>query len=132
MFIRSYCPIIRIIVLVFPLCVVFGCTHRPSATLAELKAVSYKPVERSDWVVSTPAAEGVEPVTVAQLFLEAGRHPTLYGLLVFKNEHLIAEKYFNKGGIDRVNDRMSVTKSFLSALVGIALAQGCVAGLDQK
>ena len=132
MFIRGYCPINRIVLLVLSLCVVSGCTHRPSATLTELKAVQYKPIERSDWFVSTPTAEGVDPMMVARLFLEAGRHPTLHGLLVFKNDHLIAEKYFNKGGINHVDDRMSVTKSFLSALVGIALAQGCLASLEQK
>jgi CubicO group peptidase (beta-lactamase class C family) len=57
---------------------------------------------------------------------------TLYGLLVIKNGQLIAEGYFNGGSIDELFDRASATKSFTSALVGIALDQGCLSSVDQK
>jgi len=98
----------------------------------ELKAVDYTPLPGDGWKVSTPAEQGLDPMLVAELYHNAAEHETLYGLLVIKDGHLIAERYFNEGGVDRKYNRQSVTKSFLSALVGIALEQGCLSSVDQK
>lgn len=48
------------------------------------------------------------------------------GYLVARNGALIVEEYFNGIGPDSVMDVRSVTKSFTSALVGIALDQGFI------
>jgi CubicO group peptidase (beta-lactamase class C family) len=69
---------------------------------------------------------------VARLFYNAGKLETIYSLLVIKNGYLIAEDYFNEGSIDQVSARQSTTKSVTSALVGIALEQGCLTSVDQK
>jgi CubicO group peptidase (beta-lactamase class C family) len=45
---------------------------------------------------------------------------------------LVAEDYFNDGSVDQKDRLQSVTKSFTSALVGIALEQGCLSNVDQK
>jgi CubicO group peptidase (beta-lactamase class C family) len=103
---------------------------RPSAE--DLKAVDYMPLQRDDWKVSTPVAQGVDPLFVAELYLDANELETLYGLLVIKNDYLIAEKYFNKGSVEQLSKRASVTKSYTSALVGIALDKGCLSSVDQK
>jgi hypothetical protein len=39
---------------------------------------------------------------------------------------------FNQGAIDELGKRASVTKSYTSALTGIALDQGYLSSLDQK
>jgi len=52
-----------------------------------------------DWKVSTPTEQGLDSRLVAELFLDAAHLGTLYGLLVIRNGHLIAERYFNKGSI---------------------------------
>jgi len=57
---------------------------------------------------------------------------TLRGLLVIVNGRLIAEGYFNDGSIDQKARLQSVTKSFTSALIGIAVERGLLTGLDQK
>ncbi|MFA9405942.1 MAG: serine hydrolase domain-containing protein, partial [Anaerolineales bacterium] len=85
-----------------------------------------------DWVVSTPAEQGLDPMLVAELYLNAAELETLYGLLVIKNGHLIAEGYFNEGSVEQKAFMASATKSFTSALVGIALDQGCLSSVDQK
>lgn len=100
--------------------------------VAQLRAVQYAPVERSDWLVSTPAEQGLDPLLVAKLYHDARELETLYGLLVIKNDRLIAEKYFNGSSISHSNDRMSATKSVVSALTGVALKNGCLQSLDQK
>jgi len=69
---------------------------------------------------------------VAGLYHNATEVETLKALLVVKNGHLIAEGYFH-GGAPEGKDRIqSVTKSYTSALVGIALEQGCLTSVDQK
>jgi CubicO group peptidase (beta-lactamase class C family) len=98
----------------------------------ELDAVDYTPLAGRDWPVSTPVAEGLDPNLVAELYLEAAGLPTLYSALLIKNGKLVAEGYFNDGAVDQLSARMSVTKSYTSALVGVALDQGHLSSVDQK
>ncbi len=69
---------------------------------------------------------------VAQLYFNAEKVETLHALLVVKNGYLIAEGYFNGGTVDRKSRLQSATKSYTSALVGIALDQGYLESVDQK
>ena len=105
-----------------------GCGPSPE----DLEAVDYTPLPGDDWDVSTPAEQGVDPKLVAELYYKAAELETIKGLLVVKNGKLIAEGYFNGGSVDEMFDRASATKSFTSALVGIALDQGCLSSVDQK
>jgi CubicO group peptidase (beta-lactamase class C family) len=98
----------------------------------DLEAVDYTPLPGDDWEVSTPAEQGLDPMLVAELYHNAAELETIKGLLVVKNDKLIAEGYFNGGSVDEMFDRASATKSFTSALVGIALDQGCLSSVDQK
>jgi CubicO group peptidase (beta-lactamase class C family) len=98
----------------------------------ELEAVHYTPLLGDDWKVSTPAEQGLDPMLVAKLYHNAAELETLYALLVVKNGYLIAEGYFNGGSVDEMFDRASATKSFTSALVGIALDRGCLTSVEQK
>ena len=62
----------------------------------DLEAVEYTPLPVEDWRVSTPAEQGLDPKLVAELYLNAAELETLYGLLIVKNGHLIAESYFSE------------------------------------
>jgi len=101
-------------------------------SIKDLEAVDYTPLSRDDWKVSTPEEQGLDPMLVAELYCNAVKLETIYSLLVVKNGYLIAEGYFNEGSIDQKDRLQSVTKSYTSALVGIALEQGCLSSLDQK
>jgi CubicO group peptidase (beta-lactamase class C family) len=98
----------------------------------ELATVDYTPLVRDDWAVSTPAEQGLDPTPVAELYLDAAALERLYGLLVVKNGHLIAEKYFNEGSVGQKARVQSVTKTVTSALVGIALDRGCLSSVEQR
>jgi len=98
----------------------------------DLKTVDYKPLVRDDWPVSTPEEQALDPMLVAKIYLNAAELETLYSLLIIKNGYLVAEDYFNDGSVDQKDRLQSVTKSFTSALVGIALEQGCLSSVDQK
>ena len=100
-------------------------------TPEELAAVDYAPLPGGDWPVSPPAEVGLDPDLVAELYLDAAHLRTLYSLLVVKDGQLIAEGYFNGGSIDRQNNMQSVTKSIVSAFVGIAVERGCLQSVDQ-
>lgn len=98
----------------------------------DLNSIDYTPLVRDDWPVSTPEEQGLDPRLVAQMYLDATEQETLYSLLVIKNGYLVAEEYFNAGSVEQKDRLQSVTKSFTSALVGIALEQGCLSTIDQK
>ncbi len=101
-------------------------------SIEDLEAIGYAPVHRNDWEVSTPKAEGLDPMLVAKAYYNASKLETIYSLLIIRNGRLIAEKYFNQGAIDELGRRASVTKSYTSALVGIALDKGYLSSVDQK
>ncbi len=106
------------------LCLLTGC--------CDLDAVDYTPLPRDDWPISAPEDQGLDPDLVAELFCEAEQEETLYGVVVIKGGHLVAEGYFNDGGIDQLSSRASVTKSYTSALVGRALELGCLSSVGQR
>ena len=117
-----------LISMILILSMLVGC----SPTIEDLEAVDYTPLLGDDWEVSTPEEQGLDSMLLAELYYNAAELETLYGLLVIKNGYLIAEDYFNAGSVDELFDRASATKSFTSALVGIALDQGCLSSVDQK
>jgi len=125
---RRQHPVILFIFTILILLTLVGC--RSSSD--DLMSVDYTPLPGGDWQVSTPAEQGLEPMLVAELYHKAAELDTLYGLLVIRKGHLIAEGYFNGGAIDQKAFLASATKSFTSALVGIALDQGCLSSIDQK
>lgn len=94
--------------------------------------VEYTPNSGDEWEVSRPDEQGLDAKLVDELYFNAAKLPRFYGLLVIKNGCLIAERYFNEGALDQEAFVASVSKSYISALVGIALDQGYLTSLDQK
>ena len=52
--------------------------------------------------------------------------------LVIKNDSILYEKYYDDYGIDSKSNSFSVVKTVVSALMGIAINEGAIQGLDQK
>jgi CubicO group peptidase (beta-lactamase class C family) len=124
---RKY-PLLTIAVLLLVMSALAGC----GPSIDDLLAVDYTPLPGDDWEASTPAEQGLDPMLVARVYYNAAELETLYSLLVVKNGYLIAEDYFNEGSADQKDRLQSVTKSYTSALVGIALDQGYLSSVDQK
>ena len=106
-----------------------GCSTGPTAE--ELAAVEYAPQEGGGWAVSAPEDHGLDPDAVAELYWRAGQRESIYSLLVVKDGYLVAEDYFNAGGPDQLALIQSATKSITGALVGIAIDEGCLPGVDE-
>jgi len=92
----------------------------------------FAPLVRADWEVSTPRTEGLDPKMVAKLYKNASKLDTIFSVLVIKNGKLIAEDYFNDGTIEQKVLLQSVSKSFISTLVGLALEEGCIESINQR
>jgi CubicO group peptidase (beta-lactamase class C family) len=84
------------------------------------------------WRTSAPAEQGVDPAVLDDLdaIVPAG-YPSVRSVLVVRHGYLVVERY--RKGIDASDghDVRSVTKSFVSALVGIALRDRQLQSLDQ-
>jgi len=106
-----------------------GCGGGPSAD--DLAAVDYAPQAAEGWTVSTPAEHGLDPDAVAELYWRAGQLESIYSLLVVKDGDLVGEDYFHAGQPEQRALLQSATKSITGALVGIAIEQGCLQGVDE-
>lgn len=83
------------------------------------------------WEVSTPAGLGLNESMVEAALTEAGKKEFINSILIIRNGKIAAEKYYNGGNLNSYQTVRSVSKSFLSALVGIAVNKG-ILQLDQK
>lgn len=61
----------------------------------------------------------------------ARQMPRLHSILISQDEELIVEQYFNGKRRNDTANVKSVSKTIMSALVGIAIEQGHIAGVDQ-
>lgn len=57
--------------------------------------------------------------------------PSSYSFLVIKNGQLVSESYFHGQSAETTNHIYSVTKTFVATLLGIAVQQGWIEGVDQ-
>jgi CubicO group peptidase (beta-lactamase class C family) len=69
---------------------------------------------------------------LADLIRAGERFPRLHCLLIVRHGFLVVEEYFNKWQAGSLHTLQSVTKSFTSALIGIAIAKGEFKGVDEK
>lgn len=76
-------------------------------------------------------AQGIDPARLAEAELQARNKESLLSLLVARRGVLVLERYYH--GTDRSTafNVKSVSKSYLSALTGIALREGFLTSLDQ-
>jgi CubicO group peptidase (beta-lactamase class C family) len=125
-------PYLALCVLLLPLLAGCGLVGTgPSAE--ELAAIDYTPLQRDDdWEVSTPEEQGVDPDLLARLYYDAAQLDTLYSVLVIKDGFLISEDYFNEGSVEQKPLMQSVSKSYLSAFVSIAIEQGCISSIEER
>jgi CubicO group peptidase (beta-lactamase class C family) len=56
----------------------------------------------------------------------------IHSVVVVRNGHIVAERYYPPYQADTKHQLYSVTKSFISALIGIAIAEGYIDGVDHR
>lgn len=84
------------------------------------------------WDTSTPQAEGLNADILDSAFDQADQAGFIDALLVIRNGHVVAEEYYNGFSDITPHTVMSVSKSFLSAMAGIAFERGYLDSLDER
>lgn len=83
------------------------------------------------WRVSSPEAEGMDPARLRQLDAAIDqRRLAIHSLLIVRNGAIVAERYAPPYDAATRHTLYSVTKSVTSALVGAAIADGRLPGVD--
>ncbi len=135
--ISNFCPFLILILLTLvPSSLVFTNSSSIATT------VSYNPkrpkvhlneiFDPYEWNVSTPEEYGLDAGMLANAYQEASKMPFLYSFLVIRDGTLIVEWYFNGADKNASYTVHSASKSFMSALIGIALRENYLSSLDQK
>lgn len=85
------------------------------------------------WQTVDPAALGMDAGKLSELepIIKSG-YGNINGILVVRHRFVAYEQYYNGCGPDDVHHVASVTKSILSALIGIAIDEGYIQTEDQK
>jgi CubicO group peptidase (beta-lactamase class C family) len=84
------------------------------------------------WPVSHADNQDVDSERLAEALIDAEEMEYLFSIMVVRNGYLIGEQYYHGHGLVDATPIMSVSKSFLSALIGIALREGYITDLDEK
>jgi len=85
-----------------------------------------------NWEKSTPEQQGFNPQVLDSAFIQANHDGFVDALLIVRNGYLVAEQYYNGYNENTPHNVMSVSKSFLSAITGLALYQGFIDSLGEK
>jgi CubicO group peptidase (beta-lactamase class C family) len=96
---------------------------------------------------STLEDVGMNRAVIKQIIedIDSGFYPNRHSLLIYKNNKLVLEKYFAgedkrptgeigivKHDVNTLHSLRSISKSVVSACIGIAIAQGKIKGVNQK
>jgi CubicO group peptidase (beta-lactamase class C family) len=101
----------------------FSCEKDPTAI---------KSPGRYQWPESTPAQQGMNDTILSYAYLQAEQTGFVNSLLIVRNGYLIGENYYRGFDADDAQDVMSVSKSFISTLIGLAFREGHLDSLGQK
>jgi len=86
-----------------------------------------------EWRFTEPEDVGMDSTVLAGLEpLIRARYSNLNGILIVRHGYVVHERYYNRTGPDDAHNVASVTKSVLSALIGMAVGDGLIGSLDDK
>jgi CubicO group peptidase (beta-lactamase class C family) len=105
----------------------------PQSSIAPADGGSFDDADAPfDWEQSTPEAQGIDTRGLIRAVSRVRDEAVnLHSLILVRNGHVIFEAYVPPYDKDALHNVKSVTKSIMSALVGIALEEGILDSLDQ-
>lgn len=103
----------------------------PEPTDATEAAGNYWPTQ--GWRSSAPESQGMDAQRM-EAMLEAieARDINLHSVLVIRNGYIVTERYYDSFDENRIGEIYSCTKSFISALVGVAIEDGSIRSIDER
>lgn len=115
------------------LCVLLtlACVSRGASQTQMLQAPG--PWPTIAWSEANPKAVDMDSAALKEAVQIYPRlFPSGYSLLVIRHGYLVSESYFHGQTAETSNHVYSVTKTFVSTLLGIAVQQGWIDGVDQR
>jgi len=101
----------------FILLLIFSCTTHRDENVH---------ITQYSWEVSDPVSLGISETKISEAFSKASQLDYLCSIIIIRQGKIAAEKYFNGYNKESYYKIKSVSKSFLSAVYGIATSQGVV------
>jgi CubicO group peptidase (beta-lactamase class C family) len=92
--------------------------------------VEVPPNPADQWTLATPDSVGMDAALLAQAPAAVTPTSGVSSLLVMRHGQPVLEQYWNGYGKDTLHDLRSATKSITSLLVGIAIDQHAIGGVD--
>ncbi len=87
----------------------------------------------SDWRTSTPEEQGIDSEKLVQMLKYVKAENTdIDSILIIRHGYLVLESYIAPYDQNTIHNVKSVSKSILSALVGIALREKILTGVNQR
>jgi CubicO group peptidase (beta-lactamase class C family) len=107
-----------------------SCANSPTSNIQEPEP----PWTSNEWQEATPASQGIDVLKLNELSGAISREELgkIQSLIIIRNGKLIYEKYYRGNNRESLNQLNSATKSFTSALIGIAIEKGYVNSIDDK
>src|SRR5205807_7485964 len=104
--------------------------------LGFLLAISTQAAPQStndEWTISSPQSSGlsIAPLAAMEKAIRAGEFKKIGSILIARHGKLVYEKYFD-GEADSLRDTRSATKSITDILVGIAIKEKKLSGVDAR
>lgn len=85
------------------------------------------------WEFSTPEEQGMDSQGLIDMLMFIQEHSMpIHNVLIIRNDHIVCDTYFSPFSNTTKHDLFSATKSFTSTLIGIAIEEGYIEGVDQK
>lgn len=96
-------------------------------------ATDQAPWPTPEWPTAAPVDHGLDPAPLEDLVerIRSGEIANIHSLLVVRGGWLVLESYFNGHRADELHEQQSVSKSFTSAAVGIAIEQGRISDVEE-
>ena len=85
-----------------------------------------------EWKTSTPSEQGFDAEQLNIALNEAENRYSIYSVLVIRNGYIVAERYYRGYSENSDFNIRSVSKSYLSAMTGIAIENGIINSINDK
>ena len=128
---------IRLLVVGLGCVLAAACTSTAGQERTGTSQASAGPAQRdywptAGWRTAAPDQQGMDPAVLDHLAtIVPASYPQVRSVLVVRHGYLVDERYWHGLDAGDGHNSFSVTKSFVSALVGIALRDHHLKGLDQ-
>jgi CubicO group peptidase (beta-lactamase class C family) len=104
-----------------------GCVETPDS---KREPPAYWPT--TGWQTSTPEQQGIDSEKLAEMLDYIQEEDVnIHSLLIIRNGYIVMDAYFYPFASGSVHDIASVTKSFTATLIGIAVSEGHITGVEQ-